>query len=250
VIAHRGASHFAPENTMAAFSMAYQMQSDMIELDVLLSKDGVPVVIHDLNLKRTTNGTGKVSEHSLKELKFLDAGLWFSDKFRSEKIPELDEVLSWASGKISLNIEIKTEAVTDTVQNGIVEKTVNLVRKHQMEKHVIFSSFDYRALVHLQNLAPELPKGVLYDRKQAKGMEPVELVQHYHADAFHSNWRSLNNRRHSGLLEEKIPVFVYTVNSKERMEKLIKNSVSGIFSNRPDLLKSIADRDIENRCTS
>lgn len=234
---------------MAAFSMAVQMQSDMIELDVLLSGDGVPVVIHDLNLKRTTNGTGMVSEHSLKELKDLDAGLWFSDKFRSEKIPELEEVLSWASGKISLNIEIKTEAVTDTVKNGIVEKSVNLVRKYQMEQHVIFSSFDYRALIHLQSVAPDLPKGLLYERKQAKGMEPAELARLYQADAFHSNWRTLNSRRLTGLLEEEIPVFVYTVNRKERMEKLIKNSVTGIFSNRPDLLRSLADREIENRCT-
>lgn len=249
MIAHRGASHYAPENTMAAFSMAVQMQSDMIELDVLLSGDGVPVVIHDLNLKRTTNGTGMVSEHSLKELKDLDAGLWFSDKFRSEKIPELEEVLSWASGKISLNIEIKTEAVTDTVKNGIVEKSVNLVRKYQMEQHVIFSSFDYRALIHLQSVAPDLPKGLLYERKQAKGMEPAELARLYQADAFHSNWRTLNSRRLTGLLEEEIPVFVYTVNRKERMEKLIKNSVTGIFSNRPDLLRSLADREIENRCT-
>lgn len=249
MIAHRGASHYAPENTMAAFSMAVQMQSDMIELDVLLSGDGVPVVIHDLNLKRTTNGTGMVSEHSLKELKDLDAGLWFSDKFRSEKIPELEEVLSWASGKISLNIEIKTEAVTDTVKNGIVEKSVNLVRKYQMEQHVIFSSFDYRALIHLQSVAPDLPKGLLYERKQAKGMEPAELARLYQADAFHTNWRTLNSRRLTGLLEEEIPVFVYTVNRKERMEKLIKNSVTGIFSNRPDLLRSLADREIENRCT-
>ncbi|MEO1023744.1 MAG: glycerophosphodiester phosphodiesterase family protein, partial [Bacteroidota bacterium] len=137
VIAHRGASAYAPENTMAAFRIAVDMNAEMIELDVLLSGDGVPVAIHEDQLDRTTDTTGLTSQFTLETLQSVDAGSWFSADFAGEPVPTLDEVLRYCSGKISVNIEIKHEAVTNDVEGGIEEKVINLVKRYGMEHHVI-----------------------------------------------------------------------------------------------------------------
>ncbi len=108
ILAHRGASAYAPENTMAAFKKAIEMNADGIELDVHLSKDGYIVIIHDERVDRTTDGKGEVKDFSLDELKKLDAGSWFSDEYKGEKIPTLEELLSLIKNtEIYLNIEIK-----------------------------------------------------------------------------------------------------------------------------------------------
>lgn len=108
-VAHRGYSSLAPENTMAAFELAMeQAQVQWIELDVQLSRDGYPVVIHDYRLERTTNGKGFVKDMTLHELKQLDAGSWKSKKYAGERIPTLAEVLERIRGRVKLNIELKT----------------------------------------------------------------------------------------------------------------------------------------------
>src|SRR5882672_9051969 len=106
-VAHRGASARAPENTLAAFAEAVRLGANAIELDVHLTADGVPVVIHDGTVDRTTNGRGDVGRMTLKDLRRLDAGAWFSSRFRGERIPTLEEALEWARGRCGLNLEIK-----------------------------------------------------------------------------------------------------------------------------------------------
>ena len=126
VVAHRGFSGAAPENTLAAFRMAIEAGSDMIELDVHLSKDGKVVVIHDETQERTTNGQGRVADRPLKEIKGLDAGSWFSPPFAGERIPTLQEVLSLAQGKVPVNIEIKNPThgkydITELAEKALLE---------------------------------------------------------------------------------------------------------------------------------
>lgn len=236
VIAHRGASAYYPENTMAAFKGAVEMDAEMIELDVMLSRDGVPVVFHDAKLDAHTNGKGMLNNFTLKELQELDAGSWFDAKFAGEKIPALEEVLAFASGKIALNIEIKTEAVTDAVKGGVEEKCLKLVKKYGMGTHVLFSSFDYRAIAHLKELDPHMPVAILYEKKQSDGLLPSELLNKYKADAFNCSYRQLNTKRHRDIQKYDLPVFVYTVDEEARMHKLLDMNVSGIFTNKPDVL--------------
>jgi glycerophosphoryl diester phosphodiesterase len=138
VIAHRGASGYAPENTVSAFKKAIMMKADMIEFDVHLTKDGKVVLMHDKTVDRTTDGKGKVKEMTLKELKKLDAGLWFDKKFKGEKIPTLEKVLKKFKGKILFNIEIKSE--------GTEEEIVRLIKKYKLEKDVMVSSFNHQFL--------------------------------------------------------------------------------------------------------
>jgi glycerophosphoryl diester phosphodiesterase len=239
IIAHRGASAYYPENTMAAFEAAVDMNAEMIELDVLLSKDGVPVVFHDAVLNNHTNGQGLVSNYTLDELKQLDAGSWFDLRFSGEEIPTLEEVLAFASGKISLNIEIKTEAVTNELKGGVEEKTLDLVRKYSMQEHVLFSSFDYRAVSHFKKLAPEIPVALLYNNSQSNSKTPHELVSSYGADAFNCSYRQLTKKRIANLRTHKIPSFIYTVDKISRMRKLIAAGVTGIFTNKPDVLLQV-----------
>lgn len=236
VIAHRGASAYYPENTMAAFKAAFEMDAEMIELDVMITKDGVPVVFHDRTLNKKTNGTGPVKNYRLDQLKELDAGSWFDKKFAGEPIPTLEEVLEFAAGKIALNIEIKTEAVTDELYEGLEEKSLKLVRKYGMENHVIFSSFDYRAVEHLKKLDPEISVALLYNKKSSEKMLPSELVEKYGVDAFNCSYEQLNKKRLKNLKEHGIPAFIYTVNKKRVMRKLLNKGVQGIFTDKPDLL--------------
>lgn len=239
VIAHRGASDYYPENTMAAFEASVDMQAEMIELDVVLSKDGVPVVIHDARLNRTTDGTGMVSDYTVNELKERDAGSWFNSTFAGERLPTLEEVLQFAAGTIALNIEIKTESVTDQVTNGIEEKSLNLVKEYDMDNHVLFSSFDYRAVAHLKALAPNMPVAILYNKSQSNGLLPSELLDKYDADAFNCSYGQLTRRRLTDIKKHEIPVFIYTINEKRKMKKLIRSGVSGIFTNKPDVLRDV-----------
>lgn len=242
IIAHRGASAYYPENTMIAFEKAITMGAEMIELDVTLSKDGIPVVYHDKRLNKHTDGRGYLSTHTLDELKQLDAGSWFDPKFSDQKIPTLREVLTFASGTIALNIEIKSEAVTNSIANGIEEKVAVLVKKFDMQNHVLFSSFDYRALHHFKELTPDIPVALLYNRKRSNRLLPNQLVKKYRVDAFNCSYRQLSRKWIANLNENRIPFFIYTVNRKQRMQKLIEGGVRGIFTDKPDLLRNVVDQ--------
>jgi len=241
VIAHRGASAYAPENTHSAFQLAIEMQSEMIEFDVLLSKDGIPVIIHDENLERTTGVVGLVGEFTLAELKELKTGAWFSEEFSEEPFPTLEEVLKYAKGKIAVNIEIKYESVTDNVQGGIVDKALELVKNADMEQEVIFSSFDYRVMEHLNVLAPTVPKALLYEPDQSGDLSPSQLVEKYNVDAFNFSYKQLTDEWIAELNANEIPFFIYTVNDEDLMEKIIKSGAKGIFSDKPDVLKQVVE---------
>jgi len=240
VIAHRGASAYRPENTMIAFERAIELDADMIELDVVLSKDGIPVIFHDAKLNKHTNGKGLVGRYTLKELKKLDAGSWFSGAFSNQKIPTLEEVLKFARERVALNIEIKKQK-TD-YQNGYVEqKCLKLVRKYDMDEHVLLSSFDYAALSNLKELAPEIPLALLYDKAQSNQSLPHELVQRYRVDAFNCSYNELSKKRLDSLKRNNIPSFIYTVDQESKMRKLLDLGVSGIFTNKPDVLNRVIE---------
>lgn len=241
VIAHRGASAYAPENTHSAFKLALEMQAEMIELDLLLSKDGVPVVIHEDNLERTTGIVGLVSNYTLDELRNFDTGSWFSEEFKQEPFPTLEEVLAYSKGKIAVNIEIKHESVTDSLEGGIVEKALELVKNVEMEDEVIFSSFDYRVMDHLNKLAPDISKAILYEEKQSNGLSPSQLVDLYNVDAFNCSHKELSQAWIDELNENKIPFFVYTINDEQLMERVMHSGAKGIFTDKPDILIKVVD---------
>ncbi len=238
-IAHRGASGQFPENIMAAFRAAVDEGADMIELDIQFSKDKVPVVFHDASLEAHSDGKGFVHEYTFEALKKLDAGSWYDAAFARERIPCLEEVLRFAKGVIALNIEIKPEAVGDKIEGGVEQKCLALVEKYNMQSDVLFSSFDGRAIQRLKNLAPDISTALLYSRRWAAHVHPVQLVQEYNADTFNCSYWQLHEKWLEALRTNNIPVFVYTVDDPARMKKLIKRGVNGIFTNRPDVLRDV-----------
>ena len=236
VIAHRGFSGEAPENTMAAFRKAIEIGADMIELDVLLSRDGQVVVIHDATLDRTTNGTGNVAEHSLAELADLDGGTWFSPAYKNQRIPTLKEVLDLARGKILVNVEIKTEAVTDELGGGITEKVVELVRTHDMRDQVVVSSFDPRALEQMRRLDPGITTAALFNRDLHEGKSPREVMDEVGSRGFNVSHERVDAAVTRICHEMGRPVAVYTVNEVEKMEELLELGVDALFTDFPDRL--------------
>ncbi len=241
VIAHRGASFYAPENTHSAFKLAIEMKAEMIELDLSITKDGVPVVIHDETVDRTTSASGNVGGFTLEELKKLETGSWFSNDFRGEPFPTLAEVLAYTKDKIAVNIEIKTEAVSSEINNGIVEKALRIVKEAGVENQVIFSSFDYRVMEHLEKLNPDMPKAILYEKRQSENLSPSELVEKYKVDAFNCSYRQLSDSWIEDLSSNNIPFFIYTVNDEETMKSIIAKGATGIFSDKPDILKQVVE---------
>ncbi len=245
VIAHRGARAYYPENTMVAFRAAVDLKSDMLELDVQLSKDNVPVVFHDTKLNKRSDGKGLVGDYTLSQLQELDTGSWFDKKFKGEKIPTLEQVLEYAKGKISVNIEIKTEAVKDDTlykaENSVEKQVVTLVNALDMKGSVMVSSFDYRAVKRVKELDPEIYTALLYEKKQSKGLNPKELIDLYQANAFNCSGREINKKWLEILKSNNIPFFVYTINKASQMKKVIEAGAKGIFSDKPDLLKQVSD---------
>ena len=158
IIAHRGDSANAPENTLSAFRLALENGADGIELDVMLSADQKLVVIHDDTLDRTTNGHGKVGDSPSAALRELDAGSWFSPKFKGEPIPLLDEVFAELGGKFLINVELKNYK---TPKDQLPEFVVALVKKHGLIDSVLLSSFNARNLPRAKSMAPEIRTGLL-----------------------------------------------------------------------------------------
>ena len=155
VIAHRGASAYAPENTAASFDMAIRLGASHIELDVQSTRDGHVVVIHDDTVNRTTNGVGPVAGHTLAALKELDAGSWFDARFAGERILTFEEVLQRYRGLVHIHTEIKGRSET------LARQTADLIRRYGMVEHVTVTSFEPARLLEMQACAPEFPRGWL-----------------------------------------------------------------------------------------
>jgi glycerophosphoryl diester phosphodiesterase len=234
VIAHRGFSGVAPENSLAAIRKAIDLGADMVEIDVLLSRDGHVVVIHDETVDRTTDGRGKVASLDLEELRRLDAGSWFSKAFAGEKIPTLAEVLDLVRGRILLNVEIKTEAVTPEAEGGISDKVLRLIAEREMGEQVILSSFDPEALRQARRLDSAIRTASLYDKDLHRGMGPVEVMAAVGSNGFNLSARQLSDEVLRACHGQRRPVAVYTVDDKKKMERLIAAGVDAIFTNRPD----------------
>lgn len=158
IVAHRGDSANAPENTLAAFRLAYENHADGIELDVMLSSDNKLVVIHDDTLQRTTNGSGSIGKIPYAALRELDAGSWFDPRFRGEPIPLLDEVFAELGGKFLINVELKNYK---SLNDSLPDLVVKLVRRHGLTNSVLLSSFNGRNLPRAKALAPEIRTGLL-----------------------------------------------------------------------------------------
>lgn len=244
VLAHRGASYDAPENTVPAFKLARQMGADGVELDTMLTRDGVPVVIHDHTLEKTTSGTGLVRDHDLRAIKHLDAGSHYDFTFKGESVPTLDEAFDACGPEMVINVELKTMSLRT---DGLEQAVYNVIKRHNAMSRVVVSSFNPMSLRRFRRMAPNVPIGYLY----APG-EPLYLrfgwfmlgftheARHPHhslIDAQFMTWaRSMNFRVHT-----------WTVDEPERIRQLRDLGVDAVITNRPDVALEALGRRVENK---
>ena len=229
IYAHRGASAYAPENTLEAYRMALEMGADGVELDVHLSKDGELMVIHDIGLERTTDGHGRVCDYTLKELKKLDAcnGM---QTYRGVRIPTLREVyeLLGPAGAM-VNAEIKT---TDCFYPGIEEKLLELEKEMGMAGRIIYSSFNHYTIANLRQLDSDVKLGLLY----MSGLyEPWHYAKHVGAQFIHPFFPSLMvPGLAAGCQENGVGINAWTVDDPAMLE-LCLQSGANIITNVPDV---------------
>ena len=232
IIAHRGSSAAAPENTLAAFKQAIRDRADAIELDVQLTSDGEVVVFHDRRLERTTDGKGFLRNHSLQELRRLSAGRWFSTKFSSEKIPTLQEVFDLIQGTIGINIEIKAERRFHSSYD-LADRCCKLITAHNLQHRVLVSSFSRSVITRVKELKPSIPTGLLYYPFSGGRLSPVRLAKSVKADYLIVGGTALRKNLVEKAVSQGIHVGEFTVNTSWRIHRAVRYNVGAIITNHP-----------------
>lgn len=272
IIAHRGASGYAPENTMAAFELAERLGADFIELDIRMSKDGELVVIHDKTVDRTTNKAGYVHDFTLRELQGMDAGSFFSAKYADETIVTLEEVMYAFAGRIGILIEIKDPQLYP----GIEEKLAKMVRRYELIQDIagigvggsilgnegkegsggsggtegsggrieeiansedalgiIIQSFDFESMRRMHTLLPEIPVAVLiHEDQHPLTDETLDKLASY-ASSINISHDLLNEELVREVHERNRKVMAWTIRKDQDMERMRKLGVDGIITDYP-----------------
>lgn len=236
VIAHRGASAEAPENSLAAFVLGVSQGCDMIELDVHLTKDKQVVVIHDHTLDRTTNGIGEIATLNYEDIKGYDCGKWFSDQCAGEYVPLLEEVLTKVPAHVQFNVEVKAAGTP-----GMAGCLIDVLRKTDRIGSTVVSSFHYGCLVELKKQLPDLRIGLLYheeiaDFKKFEEESGVELF------SLHPHYPFVTESYMESATAAGKAVYPWTVDDEADWRKLIDLGVAGIITNKPGLLRTKLDK--------
>lgn len=228
ILAHRGASALAPENTAVSFQLAIDMGADGVEFDVQMTRDSKLVVIHDETVDRTTNSRGYVKDFTLKEIKQLDAGVFFSQKYKGEKILSLEETLEIVKDCNLINIELK---------NGLIqyphleESILQEVQSSHLDEKVILSSFNHFSIHKITQIAPHIMTGILY---MAVLYNPWDYARQLGAKAIHPYYPGITGNMIQQSHEKGIKVNVYTVNQERDIAEMTKAGVDTIITDYPD----------------
>ena len=216
-VGHRGARAYEPENTLRSFQKALDLGVDAVELDVRRTKDGEIVVIHDADVKRTTNGEGLVSDLTLKEIKALATE-------KDEKIPTLEEAFDCLDSKVKIFVELK--------ETGTEEQVLEIVKKKRVNKNVVLVSFLEDALKKVRQLDPEVETGLIY----AKHSNPLKAALELKAQWLLSFYKFTHTANVQKAHENGLKVLVWTVNTPLEAANMAKKGVDGIASDKPDIL--------------
>ncbi len=235
VLAHRGASGYAPENTMAAFRIAIDQRADWLEMDVQQTKDGRLVVFHDLRMERTTNGQGALRDLTLEQVQALDAGAWYGPQFAGERVPTFEEVVALARDN---GIRIFPEVKDPRLYPGIEERVAAVITAYEYESNTIVQSFDMTSLERLRQMNPRLRLAALYTAASPlRGEPPVgvsilgppwEMVT---ADPAIVRDAHANGRQ----------VVVWSVDTAATVRPLMNARVDGIITSRPDIVRALLE---------
>ena len=239
VIAHRGYSSKAPENTLSAFKLALDCQADMIELDIHLSKDNQVVVIHDATLKRTSGQEGTIQSKTLAELKQLEVGSWFGKDYANEPIPTLEETIQLVNEKSILLIELKVDE-NNEVYKGLVAETLKVIEKYQASSWCILQAFDSQYLKEIQTANVNIP----YHKLIVNTHEPLptfidtklqwgSLDESIGYSAVNPYYKTLTPNQVKIWQSKGYEVYTYTVNELDNMKQIVDMGVNGLITNYP-----------------
>ena len=234
LVAHRGASKIAPENTLKSFQSAIDLKADYIEFDVRQTKDGEIVVIHDGNTYRTSKHFGRVKNMLLNDLKQLDFG-------NGEKIPTLKELINLAKGKLALQCEIKIR--------GISKKVVEILRESNVIETSKITSFKHDILKQIKKIEPIIKIGALEPTRTGwiagwfyKNLMIKKVIKN-NFNSIHLLSRLITKSFIKKAHNNNIEVIVWAVNSESRMKRLIAKGVDGIVTNDVELAKKVLNRE-------
>jgi len=236
VIAHRGASSYAPENTLAAFALAAEQGARAIECDAKLTRDGKIVLIHDDRLDRTTSGRGPVKRFDLKAIRALDAGAWFDKQFAGERVPTLEEGLAlWAERGLFPQIEIKPCLGRAAKTGAAVAARAAKLWPRDLPPPVL-SSFSPRALDMARAAAPDLPRAYLAERLPLDWRRRLKRLD---CAALHCNHKYLTEAKLAKVKKAGYAVRCYTVNDPARARQLFAWGVDAVFTDCPDKILAL-----------
>ncbi len=232
VIAHRGGSGVAPENTLEAFRRAIDAGADAIELDVRLTRDGHLAVIHDRRVDRTTSGTGVIGRLTLAEIKELDAGSWFGAGFKSARVPTLDEVFEEIPRSFPVNVELK---VRNHIVSPLVSAVVETALRHRRLESTTVASFNPLALRLLRRLEPRIRRGYLWSARhplplRARWLSPL-ADPHWMGPALHTFTPEFLRRFHS----QGKPVLARDADVGTDLERLGNMGLDGVIADDPEV---------------
>lgn len=234
VFAHRGSCKYAPENTLAAFSLAIEQEADAIELDVQLSSDKEVVVFHDQKLDRTTNGKGDVKDHTFDTLKALNAGILFGPAYPNESIPSLSQVFENFGDTIYYNIELKN---LSTPFDDLPGRVVDIIKRYQLEDHVLLSSFNPIALIKIDKIIPGLPKGILLSGRFSRILHPYRFFPFLDYQSVHFSFESMSLNQIQTIHTGGKLAFTYTLNNPADIISSLNLGIDGFFTDDPVLAR-------------
>ncbi|RWS44698.1 glycerophosphodiester phosphodiesterase [Bacillus mycoides] len=243
-IAHRGASAYAPEHTIAAYKLGQQLKGDYIEIDLQMTKDGHLIAMHDETLNRTTNGTGLVKEHSLVDIKQLNAGSFFNKKhpnlakkeFEDATVPTLEEIIETFGQNANYYIETKSP----DEYPGMEEKLLEIINHYQINNKVIIQSFSEESLRKIHNLNANIPLVQLLSYKKAVQLTGSEIEKYKtYCIGLGMNYKYIDEAYVKTIQKFGLEVHPFTVDNEKDMKKLLIWGVDGMFTNYPDRLDTL-----------
>lgn len=252
IIAHRGASGYAPENTMPAFILAYEQNADGIEMDVHLTKDGRVVICHDDTLERTSNGTGELRAKTLYELKKLDFGSWYGEKFKNERIATFDEFWDWfitTRRDFIVNIEIKNGPY---IHEGIEKKLLDIINDKPLPNlfdRIIISCFHHDTLNKVKQIESRFQTAPLFEGTIIDIEKLCE--QAGHSEYIHPYYNSIDTAMLQKSQNSNIKINTWTVNTTEQLEYVKQFNINGIITNYPDRARLVmrGDKSLKHEAT-
>jgi glycerophosphoryl diester phosphodiesterase len=243
VVAHRGNSGLAPENTMIAIRQGVEAGAEMVEIDVQITSDERLIVFHDHVLGRTTNGSGRVSAFTYDDIAALDAGSWMDESYVGEPVPLLADVLGYLRGKAYLNIELKRYDDDPAVADRFISGVMRTIEVAGMLDYSLLSSFDHALLARVRELGWSIPYAVIMHPDDLA--MPSERALPVGAQGVVMSKKQLSHARVADAREHRLPLGIYTVNTVEDAQRVVRYGVQAVVTNFPGrIIEAIAEQPV------